>query len=330
MTMKSDESPGVRHLREQRRAAADLGAAPVIIDTDIGGDPDDALAVAAAARTLPRLALVITSDETGSSFGPGQRARFARVLLDALQRAEVSVVEGCSVGDTRYYCVDGLVPDGVGRQPTGVVDAVRAVCERASGPVCWVGMGPLSNLAHIVEHAPDLLPRLSVTQMGGALAYRHPDRAEHNIRLDMPAARTVLDAVADRRLAVPEFVISDVTWNQQIAVDSQSRIYRALTASGAPSWATLVARHLDRWFERFHPESLQHDALTLSVALDLPYVTSGPVRVVMDEIGRMRRGREQEGVLLRLSVSARYRPFMRWLTRTLDPATQLDATPKAG
>lgn len=91
-----------------------------------------------------------------------------------------------------------------------------------------------------------------------------------------------------------------------------------------------MARHLDRWFERFHPESLQHDALTLSVALDLPYVTSGPVHVVMDEIGRMRRGREQEGVLLRLSVSARYQPFMRWLTRTLDPATQLDATPKAG
>jgi hypothetical protein len=54
----------------------------VVVDTDIGGDPDDALALAAAARAVPGLSLVVTTDETGAGQGYGQRARFARHLLD--------------------------------------------------------------------------------------------------------------------------------------------------------------------------------------------------------------------------------------------------------
>ena len=63
----------------------DLRRAPLIIDTDIGGDPDDTLALAAAALTVPELALVITCDETGPP-APGQRARLARALLDLAGR----------------------------------------------------------------------------------------------------------------------------------------------------------------------------------------------------------------------------------------------------
>lgn len=37
--------------------------APLIIDTGIGGDADDALALVAAARSVPALALVVTCDE---------------------------------------------------------------------------------------------------------------------------------------------------------------------------------------------------------------------------------------------------------------------------
>lgn len=45
--------------------------AGMIIDTDIGGDPDDAIALAAAARCAPSLSLVATSDETGPGHRPG-------------------------------------------------------------------------------------------------------------------------------------------------------------------------------------------------------------------------------------------------------------------
>ncbi|MGW1145839.1 nucleoside hydrolase [Streptomyces sp. NPDC002454] len=151
----------------------DVRGTPVIIDTDIGGDADDALAVVAAARRVPELVAVITGDEVR-----GERARFARHLLDLIGRREVVTLSGASLGGSRSSCVDGLVPDDVPAQPADVVAAVRQVCEAADGPVRWVGTGPLTNLARVLAEAPDPARRLRLTQMGGALRYRDPGRAE--------------------------------------------------------------------------------------------------------------------------------------------------------
>ncbi|WP_308259013.1 nucleoside hydrolase [Pseudonocardia sp. H11422] len=301
----------------------DLPDAPIVIDTDIGGDADDALAVVAAARHQPRLALVVTSDETRPPVGDGQRARFARFLLDLLGRTDVTVAAGPAVGDTRYWCVDGLVPASVPLQFEDVVAAVRTVCAGTDGPVRWVGMGPLTNLAHLTEMAPELAGRLRVTQMGGALNYRHPDRAEHNIRLDVPAAHQVLAAVADGRLGVPEFVTSDVTFTPRLAITAEHPIHRALAAPTAPAWASILVAHLDRWYTGWHPATIQHDALTLSAALGLPFVDSAPTAVALDAIGRMTAA-PQGGVPMRLSRAANHPAFMAWLGRALDPVT---ATP---
>lgn len=288
----------------------DLRHTPLIIDTDIGGDADDALAVAAAARCAPDLKLVLTGDEAR-----GERARFARHLLDLMNRPDVATVAGASLGATPYFVVEGLVPESVPHQPTDVVAAVREVLATTDGPVRWVGMAPLSNLARILAEAPEAATRLRVTQMGGALRYRNPDSAEHNVRLDVPAARTVLTAVASGRLAMPEFIASEVTFTPRIEVNADSPLYQWLSAPDAPAWGALLSAHLDAWFSRFHPGSMQHDALTLSAALDLPFVDSEPTRIALDEIGRTTA--DEAGALLRWSVAAEYEPFMRWLTHTL-------------
>ncbi|MDN5920539.1 MAG: nucleoside hydrolase [Pseudonocardia sp.] len=309
---------------------ADTRFAPIVIDTDIGGDPDDALALVAAARHQPDLTLVLTADETGGTrSGAGQRARFARWLLDNVGRADVATVAGASAGGTDYFCVEGLTPAGVAGQPSGpaaVLDSVRELCRNTDGPIRWVGMAPMGNLAHIVEHAPELAARLQVTQMGGALNYRHPDRAEHNIRLDVDAARQVLAAVADGRLARPRLVTSDVTFTPQIGVDADHPIHRTLAAAAeedSGGWASILAAHLDHWYASNYPSTLQHDALTLSAALGLPFVRSAATTVVLDEIGRMSTA--PAGAPVRLSASADYPAFMTWLGTALDPATPAGA-----
>jgi len=292
-----------------------LEGAPVILDTDIGGDADDALAVAASARLLPDLAAVVTGDEVA-----GQRARFARHLLDLLDRTDVVTVAGADLGNVCYFVVDGLVPDDVPAQRAAVVDAVREVCARTDGPVRWVGMGPLTNLARVVREAPGLAARLQVAQMGGALRYRYPDRAEHNVHLDVSAAAEVFAAAADGRLAMPSFVASEVTWDPRMAVTRDSPIYRGLAADAAPAWARLLVQSLDRWFERFHPATLQHDALTLTAALDQPFVIFDVLPIRLDDLGRTTVD-ETNGVPTRWSLHATYEPFMKWLATALDPTS---------
>ncbi|HWN35767.1 MAG TPA: nucleoside hydrolase [Pseudonocardia sp.] len=290
----------------------ELRGTPLIIDTDIGGDADDALAVAAAARRVPELTLVITADEVG-----GERARFARYLLDLLERREVATVAGSSLGGSRYFCVADLVPDAVPTQPDDVVGAVRRVCAAADGPVRWVGLGPLTNLARVLAEAPDLGSRLRVTQMGGALRYHDPDSAEHNIGLDVSGARAVLRAVSDGVLGTPEFVSADVTFTPRIAVTSASPLYARLRAPEAPTWAGVLADHLDRWFARFYPDTMQHDPLALAAALGLPFVESGRLPLEIDAIGRTSEAPDGTGTPVWWSRSAAYDPFMTWLAASL-------------
>ncbi|WP_017614088.1 nucleoside hydrolase [Nocardiopsis salina] len=293
-------------------------ALPVVLDTDIGGDPDDAITVAAAARTLPGLALVLTNDETGAPLPHGERARFARHLLDLLERGDVATVAGHGVGGTRYFCAQGLAPASVPEQGRDVVGAVRALLDRTDGEVLWVGMGALSNLATVLVELPEAAGRLAVTQMGGSLAYRDPSRAEHNIRMDVPAAHAVFEAIAAGQLEGVRLVTSDITFRTEIEVVPGGPVHHRLAQAATGGWQHLLHHHLEGWFEAFHPGSMQHDALALSTALDEPYVGLRPERVVLDPVGRTQRsGPDDRGAAVRMSVSAEYGAFNRWLERGL-------------
>ncbi|MEU4606150.1 nucleoside hydrolase [Kribbella sp. NPDC023972] len=222
----------------------------MIIDTDVGGDPDDAVAVVVAALNVPELALVITSDEYG-----GERARLVRYLLDLTGRQDVRVVAGSDLGNSRLYIVDGLFPSEVPKQDGDLVSAVAAVCASTRGRIRWVGMGPLSNLAYLQSERPDLVERMVVTQMGGAIEYRDPARAEHNFRVDPEAAIRLLPALEP---GLPTLVVSDVTFNTAMEITAASPIYQRWAVPDAPPWATILKAHCDRWMERY-PCTMQHD-----------------------------------------------------------------------
>jgi len=288
-------------------AARVVARAPMIIDTDAGGDPDDSVALVAAARTVPELALVVTSDEYG-----GERARFVRHLLDVAGRADVKVVSGSDLGNSRLYFVGALFPADVPKQSGDVVEAVAGVCARTPGPVRWVGMGPLSNLAALQDERPELVAKLVVTQMGGAFKYRDPSRAEHNFRVDPEAIIRMLPVLEQWH---PTFVVNDVTFNPAMEITPESRIYEKWTQPDAPPWARILRAHSDRWMERY-PGSMQHDGLTLAAATLWPGIRFVRERVTLDSIARM--SRSDEGTEIIMSISVDYTAFMSWLDSTLD------------
>jgi inosine-uridine nucleoside N-ribohydrolase len=278
--------------------------APLIIDTDAGTDPDDAVALVIAARADPELRLVLTNDELG-----GERARFVRHLLNLAGRSDVRVVRGADLPGAPALVVEHLIPADIPAQSADVHDAVLRVVEQSSGePLRWLGIGAMTNLAAVLTAAPGLAERLRVTQMGGALNYRDPNRAEHNFRRD-PGAVAVVLALAAR----PSFVMSEHTFRPEIGIGPEADLYRRWGQPGAPDWARVLRAHHDGFFAQFHPESLEHDPLTLSTVLGEPFVTFTDATVALDAIGRMRL--EPDGAPVRLSARVDYDAFLQWLDR---------------
>lgn len=277
--------------------------ASVLICTDAAYDPDDAISLALAAFTVEDLT-VITSDETG-----GRRARWTRRFLDLLGRPDVEVAAGPDIGEARRFLMDDMIAD-VPPQSTDVLGAVTRACERSPGPVAWIGQGPMTNLAAVVNAYPGLADRIRVTQQGGWLDhYRDKTRASHNLRLDPAAAGLAL-----RTVLRPRLLLSDFTGVDDITVTAGDDLYRMLTAPGAPEWARWVAVNLSRWFDRDKP-SRMHDPLALSAALGHPFVQFGDCRVRIEADARLYR--DPDGRLIRVATAVDYRSFMAWLTGVL-------------
>ncbi|MFC9688527.1 nucleoside hydrolase [Kribbella sp. NPDC056951] len=283
-----------------------VARAPMIIDTDCGGDPDDAVALVVAGLRVPELRLVVTGDEVA-----GERARFVRYLLDLVGRTDVEVVAGADLGNRRLWFMEGVTPASAPGQRTDVVEAVAEACAGVEGPVRWVGMGPLTNLAAVQDARPELLAQLQVTQMGGAIVYRDPSRAEHNFRMD-PAAAIRMVPILQRWEAA--YVVSDVTFNPATEITTASPLYKRWAEPDSPDWAKVLRTHTDRWLQRY-PGSMQHDAMTLAAAMLWPGIRFATERVALDDLARM--SRSDDGVEIEMSVSVDYPAFMAWLAAAL-------------
>ncbi|WP_024799657.1 nucleoside hydrolase [Nocardia sp. BMG51109] len=293
-----------------RRALLDT---PLIVSTDIGGDPDDMLALILLTLLEPRLELVITSDE----FADFRRAELARHLLKLLGRNDVRVVPGQVLGHSRYRAADGLAPSGIGIGAADLYQAVAAVCWNPHRtPVRYLGIGPMTDLAHLLttdatqRNPLHLNQILRVWQMGGALNYRDPRRAEHNFRLDPPAVHEVM-----ARARYVSLVMSDHTFTTAIDIDAHSPIYRLLVASEADKpWAGLVRLHLDQWFSEFYPASKMHDPLAMTAAIGMDCVSFERRQFHLAPDSRMSPGTDH---VAWLSTGADYGRFVNWVLTTL-------------
>ncbi|WP_431969572.1 nucleoside hydrolase [Nocardia sp. bgisy134] len=304
--------PGIQPPEQRTPSDTDSADALVILDTDIGYDPDDLVAVVIAARTVTNLA-VVTADETR-----GRRARLARHLLDLLDRTDVPVIAGLDLGGEHRFLADhgAGIPrysDTTGEERNDRIDQltddIARLCTTATGSIRWVGMGPMSNLNAVLSHVPDMAERLTVTQMGGWLDhYRDQTRASHNFHTDPTSAGLAL-----RMLAAPRLVLSEHTNSPLIHVTPEWALVRRLsapTAPTAPTWASLLAAHFRMWSTR-RPGSWMHDPLTLSAALGMPFVTFGrePIRIGRDA----RLHRDPNGRPIEVSVEVDYDGFLDWM-----------------
>lgn len=237
---------------------------PVFIDTDIGDDIDDALALALAARS-PEIELVGVSTVFGET---RQRARLAAHLLRAFERPAVPVAAGCGEPLKRRHRPSGVpqaaLLDSREQYRLSELDGPDLLLQTArtqAGRLTLLCLGPLTNLATALSREPALIRQIArVILMGGTSGLPWP---EWNVRSDALAARLVLTA------GLP---ITLIGWNITRRCQMRAQELTQLRAGQAERtrllWQLIQIwqRHRPRW----HPElPYLHDPLTI-VALCAP------------------------------------------------------------
>jgi purine nucleosidase len=220
-------------------------ATRVILDTDIGTDVDDCLALALILSS-PELELLGVTCVYGDVH---LRARMAAKLLRLRGASGVPVCAGVArplLGRRPVYWAghegQGLLgpEDAVlAPAPEHAVDFLVRTVRANPGQVHLIAIGPLSNIALAFLREPTLPRELAhLTIMGGAIRGPggfHLPYAEHNIRSDPEAAHIVLSAGAPTTL-----VPLDVTMRVRIRPAEVAQI----RAGGTP-FQEAVARQVE-------------------------------------------------------------------------------------
>jgi inosine-uridine nucleoside N-ribohydrolase len=140
---------------------------PVIIDTDVGDDIDDAFALALALAD-PRLEVVGVTTAWGDT---RTRVLLVRRLLAAVGRADVIVAQGPATANAVPFTQKRWALGAADASPApDAVEFIRAQTARRPGEITLIALAPLSNLQALQERDPAALRRLrQVVLMGGSL-----------------------------------------------------------------------------------------------------------------------------------------------------------------
>ena len=260
----------------------------VILDTDIGTDVDDCLALAVLLGS-PELRLEGVTCVYGDV---GLRARMVLKLLRLAGRPDLPVMLGAADPLLRlrpvywpgHEGVGLLAPDDDLPPPSAehAVDyLVRTVMEQP-GEIHLLAIGPLTNVALAFQREPRLAQRLAhLTIMGGAI--RGPGMldlplAEHNIACDPEAAHVVFAAGAPITL-----VPLDVTMRVMIRRPETAR----LRGVGTP-FLDAVADQVER-YPRFvaNGATMLHDPLAVALIVRPDLAEWVDLRVDVETQGRL-------------------------------------------
>ncbi|MGH2531032.1 MAG: nucleoside hydrolase [Thermomicrobiales bacterium] len=259
----------------------------LILDTDIGTDVDDCLALAVILGS-PEIELVGVTCVYGDV---ALRGRMVRKLLRLKRRDDVPVYLGADDSLLGLRPIHWPGHEGVGLleesdeglepTPGRAVDFIVESVMANPGQIHLLAIGPLTNVAIALKVEPRIAERLAhLTIMGGV---RHSARtiAEHNIVCDPEAAQIVVSSGAPTTL-VPLDVTLRVTIDQ-VGVEQVRR-------AGTP-FHDAVARQVEL-YPRFRERGTTylHDPLAAAIVVRPELATLTSLRVDVETGGRLSAG----------------------------------------
>jgi len=265
---------------------------PIIIDTDPGIDDALAIMLAAASPEVDLLGLVAVAGNVGLD----RTAPNAAALADLL-RLDVPVGRGSALPlwrtPTHASQVHGENGFGGYELPASTrvlepgVPLLARLIEQSAEPVTVVAIGPLTNIAQLMNEHPATARKIErIVLMGGGtldvLGNATPT-AEFNIWWDPDAAVRVFG------FGVPLTMVG-LNATHQALVGPQH--LPRLLASGGP--VAKMVEHLLSGYQDSHHEQgagmAQHDSLALAAVLDPAVITTRHLYVDVENTGRRTTG----------------------------------------
>lgn len=239
----------------------------LLIDTDIGGDIDDALCLAMALNSKEVDLLGVTTVYAGSQW----RTDLTLRMLKAYAREDVSVRRGAE------RPLVGRYPHDKGIEPleNEAVPFIINTCRENPG-MTLLAIGPLTNVALALHLAPDIKKTTDFVIMGGMIGSAQP---EWNILCDPEAAATVLEQTN------PHLIGLDIT--EQCRLDKEQA--DSLVRGDTPQMA-ILQEEMGRFFNEFDFLPVLHDPLALACLLREDLVTFEPRMISVETKGQHTRG----------------------------------------
>lgn len=254
----------------------------VIIDTDIGTNPDDAIALSLAAKS-PEIQIEGITTVYGNV---DIRAKIAKQILDLCNMGYVDVYTGIEQPLLRNRKVfwsgiegkDLKLKEDYRLPKKHAVDFIIETIMENPGEITLVTIGPLTNIAtaiilepKIITNVKQLVTMAGVTRLGKNGMYL--SHVEHNVKSDPEAASVVFSSGANIMM-----VGLDVTRQVVLFRDEKDK----MAACGTPLASTLssmIDTHMDYMDRNF---SYMSDPVAVSVLIDRSIVYTKQMEVQVD------------------------------------------------
>jgi purine nucleosidase len=258
----------------------------IIVDTDIGTDVDDALALAFALRH-PEIDVVAVTTVSGDT---GLRARIAAKLLQLDEQAGIEMAAGVrepigGKGRMLWFGHEGKGIIGEGEELSiSQRDAVEVIVESLMAEEKEVvTLGPLSNVAVALAREPRIAQRIiRLTVMGGFFHRCElngqviPPAVDYNLNADPEAAVRVLS------LPIPTcYVPADVTMRTRLLekhlrrMENEGDVLVQALSRLVRIWTPVMAQVFGRAGLKLAPDvvAIPHDPLAVATVVDRRFVT---------------------------------------------------------
>jgi purine nucleosidase len=277
---------------------------PVVLDTDIGDDIDDAWALSCCIRHPAIELLGVTTVLRDTEL----RAAQARLLLEAAGETAIEVAAGeRSTSDrefplTRNCQADVLSPQDEDRLRPGRTDGVRFLAEAIEAhPGCTLlPVGPFTNVGKLVLEYPEAFAKLGrLVIMGGHVI---PDREspEYNASVDPRATRLMFEAGKPLLMVGLDVTLKCVMKPEELGeIEAKDTPLSRAIMTMTRLWQKAGAKE-------GQPPRMPciHDPLAALVCAEPDLVTTEMMHLDIDEGGRCLRGEGEPNAEVAVSVDA--------------------------